>query len=91
MTSNHKKVLLISIYEMLVLLTIIHTTTQFIPSSVPLRYRVPFRNIPRANVWYLDTTDAEKHSGPRPAMIISSDALRNNVRNTYHKVENNRY
>ena len=91
MTSNHKKVSLISIYEMLVLLTIIHLTTQFTPSSVPLRYRVPFRNIPRVNVWYLDTTDAEKHSGPRPAMIISSNALRNNVRNTYNMVENNCY
>ena len=91
MTSNQKKISLISIYETVVLLTIIHFTTQFTPSSVPLRYRVPFRNIPRVNVWNLDTTDAEKHSGPRPAMIISSDALRNNVRNTYDMVENNCY
>ena len=91
MTSNYKMVSLISIYEMLVLLTIIHCTTQFTLSSIPLRYRVPFRNIPWVNVWYLDTTDAEKDSGFRPAMIISSDALRNNVRNIFNMVENNCY
>ena len=76
---------------MLVLLTIIHCTTQFTPSSVPLRYRVPFRNIPRVNVWYLDTTDAEKHSGPRPAMMIWNNVIRNNVRIIYNIFENNCY
>ena len=69
---------------MVLLLTITHFTTQFTPSSVPFIYGGTFRNIPRVNVWYLDTTDVEKDSGPRPDMIISSDALRNNVRNTYN-------
>ena len=91
MTSNHKKVSLIPIYEMLVLLATIHFTIQFTLSSVPLRYRVPFRNIPRVNVWFLDNTDVEKYSGSRPAMIISSNVLGNNVRNAYKLVKNSSY
>ena len=83
MISNHQRASLISIHKVVVLLTIIHVTTQFIQLSAPVGYTSVFRNIPRVSVWYPDTTDFEENSGPRPAMIPSNQVVRNNVRNIY--------
>ena len=91
MTSNHKRVSLISIYNVVVLLTIIHVTTQFTPLSVLVKYRGTFRNIPRVSVWYPATTDVEENYGPRPAMITSNNVIRHNVRNIYGIAANSSY
>ena len=80
MPSNSGRTSKIRMYSMLMILSIIHATIPFTPSSVPVNVgNVDLRKIPHFNVWTGNVQDVEKDVEVRLAMSTFNNVFGDNV------------
>ena len=80
MPSNSGRTSKIRMYSVLMILSIIHATIPFTPSSVPVNVgNVDLRKIPHFNVWHGNVQDVEKDVEVRLAMSTFNNVFGDNV------------
>merc|ERR1711874_344785 len=80
MPSNSGRTSKIRMYSVLMILSIIHATIPFTPSSVPVNVgNVDLRKIPHFNVWTGKVQDVEKDVEVRLAMNTFNNVFGDNV------------
>ena len=80
MPSNSGRTSKIRMYSVLMILSIIHATIPFTPSSVPVNVgKVDLRKIPHFNVWHGNVQDVEKDVEVRLAMSTFNNVFGDNV------------
>ena len=80
MLSNSGRTSKIRMYSVLMILSIIHATIPFTPSSVPVNVgNVDLRKIPHFNVWHGNVQDVEKDVEVRLAMSTFNNVFGDNV------------
>ena len=80
MPSNSGRTSKIRMYSVLMILSIIHATIPFTPSSVPVNVgNVDLRKIPHFNVWTGNVQDVEKDVEVRLAMSTFNNVFGDNV------------
>ena len=85
MPSNSGRTSKIRMYSVLMILSIIHATIPFTPSSVPVNVgNVDLRKIPHFNVWTGNVQDVEKDVEVRLAMSTFNNVFGDNV-SVYNK------